>query len=122
MRYKAPELVLEFERAHPRAQALAYYIDNYSQRRFGHDIMITDVERDKAAYEAIYGIGYTGPMPHLGPHSRAFDFRTVGEFTDDQMQEMSDHINGYWVRADGKPTLIHHDVGAGSHGHGQVQV
>jgi len=123
MRFKYPSLLLEIERAHPRLQALALYLDDYAKRSFGKDLLVTDVERTQAEYNQIYGkTPYMGPMPHLAPQSRAIDFRTVGELTDAQIKQLVDHVNSFWVRSDGRLTAIHHDVGNGQHLHCQVVV
>ncbi len=121
MRFKYPGLLLEIERAHPRIQALALYLDDYAKRNFGKDLMLTDVERTQEEYDSIYHvISYSGPRPHIGPQSRAVDFMTVGELTDAQVKQTVDHVNGFWIRRDGKLTAMHHDVGDGIHLHIQV--
>ena len=80
------------------------------------------MERTKEEYEAIYGKGYAGPMPHLAPQSRAVDFRTIGELTEAQIKQAVDHLNSFWVRQDGKLTALYHDVGAGAHLHVQIPI
>ena len=123
MRWKNSGLPDEFQRAHPRLQALAMYMDNYAIRTLGKDLFVTDVERTQAEYDQIYGKSpYTGPKPHLAPQSRAIDFRTMGELSDAQAKQIVDHINSFWVRSDGRLTAIHHDVGNGQHIHVQVVV
>jgi hypothetical protein len=74
-------------------------------------------------YDFIYKTpNYTGPRPHLGPQSRAVDFRTIQELTDAEVKELVDHANAFWVRHDAKPTALWHDVGDGQHLHVQTEV
>lgn len=122
MRFKYPSILLEIERAHPRLQALALYVDDYAKRTFGHDLMLTDVERTQEEYDSIYHqTPYLGPRPHLAPQSHAADFRTTGELTDAQAKQLVEHVNSFWPRRDGKPSAIFHDV-AGPHVHFQSEV
>jgi hypothetical protein len=121
MRWKNSGLIDEFARAHPRLQALALYADRYCIRLLDHDLFVTDVERTQEEYDLIYhATPYVGPKPHLAPRSRAIDFRTVGELSEAEVGDLVDHLNSYWVRSDGKPTAIYHDV-AGPHVHLQVE-
>jgi len=127
VRFKHPELEAEFNVAHPRVQALALYLDRHARLSYGKDLMVTDVGRTIEEYRAIYGEEYEGPMPHLsepwrGVKSRAIDFRTIGELTDDAVMEMVAHANQAWPRGDGKPTALWHSVkGSAQHLHVQVQ-
>lgn len=123
MRFKQIGLILEFNAAHPHVQAIALYIDKFSKSLFGHDLMVTDVSRTPEEYAALYHqTPYTGPMPHLGPMSRAVDFRTIGELSDSEVHALVDHMNENWKRKDGKPTAMFHDIGSGSHLHLQSEV
>lgn len=124
MRWKNSGLPDEFSRAHPRLQALAMYMDHYAIKTLGKDLFVTDVERTQEEYDLLYGqTPYRGPMPHLGPPSRAIDFRTVGELTDAQVKGLTDHVNSFWVRSDGRLTAMHHAVGdSPAHLHCQVVV
>jgi len=123
VRFKFSGLPDEFHRAHPRAQALALYMDGYALRVFGKDLFVTDVERTQEEYDAVYHTpNYSGPRPHLPP-SRAVDFRTMGELTDSQIKALVDHVNSFWVRSDGRLTALHHTVASGApHIHVQVVV
>ena len=122
MRFKSTDLVGELNRAHPHARALAFYLDDYAKQTLGKDLMVTDVERTKEEYARIYGQDpYTGPMPHLGPPSHAVDFR-ASELTSGEIDVLCAHMNKYWPRPDGKPTLMCHDVGHGMHFHLQALV
>lgn len=122
MRFKSSGLPDEFTRSHPRLQALALYLDGYALKTLGKDLFVTDVERTQAEYNLIYSqTPYLGPRPHLGPPSRAIDFRTVGELDTDQIKKLVDHVNAFWVRRDGKLTAMHHDVGNGQHLHIQSE-
>lgn len=122
MRFKSPELEQEFRDAHPRVRALALYLDEWFRENVGHDGMLTDVSRTQEEYDQIYGAHpYTGPMPHLGPHSRAVDWRS-SEFSPIEIQRACDHMNLWWPRADKKPTLMAHAVGSGAmHFHLQAE-
>lgn len=122
MRFKNPGLVAEMARSHPRIQALALYLDQYAKENFGRDLMVTDVERTQAEYDEVYKTpNYAGPRPHLAPQSRAVDFRTVGELTDAQVDQVVMHVNSFWVRQDGKLTAMYHTVKAGApHLHCQI--
>lgn len=126
MRFKMPDLEQEFQRAHPRVQAMAYYLDAFTRETLGHDLMVTSVERTQAEYDAIYNqSNYDGPKPHLadadrGLRSRAVDFRTSGEISDDQARALVLHMNQWFPRRDLKPTAIFHDV-AGPHLHIQAE-
>jgi len=134
MRFKGPGLEAEFERAHPRVQAMALYLDAHVRRTLAHDVMVTSVERSQAEYDAIYltaeaianGEHYMGPKPHWadierGIRSRAVDFRTIGELSDAEVESLVTHINQNWPRTDAKPSALFHNVGAGSHLHIQVE-
>lgn len=123
MRYKHVALTIEFEAAHPHVKALALYLDHYANTKLGKDLLITDVSRTHEEYNDLYHANpYTGPMPHLGPESRAIDFRTVGELSDTQVAMLVDHMNSCWKRKDLKPTAMFHNVGAGSHIHLQAEI
>lgn len=123
MRWKQVGLILEFNEAHPHVQAMALYIDRYALREIGKDLLVTDVSRTPEEYNDLYhATPYTGPMPHLGPHSRAVDFRTLGELTDEQVKKLVEHLNTNWKRVDTKPTALFHNVGSGSHLHIQAEV
>lgn len=142
MRFKAPEIELEFDAAHPLAQAIALYADRWVLREFIHDLMVTDVGRSQEEYDRIYAqkileglyfVGrdgtkhYAGPRPHIadplhGVPSHAVDFRVVGEIDHAQAERIVEHLNAAFSRTDGKPTAIHHDVGAGPHIHVQAKV
>ena len=79
------------------------------------------MERTQDEYDNIYHkTPYTGPRPHLAPRSRAVDFRTMGELSEAEAESLVSHLNSYWLRSDGKPTAIYHDV-AGPHVHLQVE-
>ena len=124
MRFKSDALVAEFKRAHPHAQALALYLDKWFITNCNHDGLVTDVERTQEEYDSIYGERpYQGPKPHLGPPSHAVDWRSV-EFTADQIAGACEHMNHWWPRKDGKPTLMCHAVGTGGamHFHLQAEV
>jgi len=134
MRFKTIDLLQEFERAHPRIQGMALYLDSYVRRTLNHDLMVTDVERSQAEYDAIYltaeqiakGLHYEGPKPHWadlerGIRSRAVDFRTVEELSFIEVKSLANHVNENWPRHDGRPSAIYHDVGAGAHLHIQVE-
>lgn len=123
MRWKRAELISEFARAHPHVQALALYLDKWFLRRTGHDGMVTDVSRTQEEYDELYGAHpYMGPMPHLVPMSHAVDWRAA-EFLPEQIEEAVGHMNEWWPRKDGKPTLMCHAVGNGPlHLHLQVPI
>lgn len=126
MRFKSPELEPEFNKAHPRVQALALWLDRHASLTFNKDLMVTSVARTLEEYERIYGPGFSGPMPHLsdpakGIVSRAVDFRTVGELEGEEVACLVTLTNVYWKRTDGKPTALWHTVGAGLHLHCQVE-
>lgn len=121
MRWKEDGLKAEFDRAHPHIIGIAFYADHLCFKLFNKDLVVTDVERTQAEYDDIYhATPYLGPRPHLGPPSRAIDFRTLGELSDTEVQVLVDNLNAYWVRADGKPTAMHHG-GTAQHLHVQSE-
>lgn len=141
MRYKESHLEVELWQADGRAIAMALYLDQYSRRFLGKDLLVTDVGRTQEEYDAIYAAEihkghcfvddhgvkhYAGPKPHLanperGIKSRAVDFRTRGELNELEIHRLADHMNAVWVRRDKKPTALYHDVGSGSHLHIQAE-
>ena len=106
-------------------------------RHLGKDLFVTDVGRTQAEYDLIYAAKvaegqyftasdgekhYSGPRPHLedplsGLPSHAVDIRQPGELEMPEAERLRDHLNGYWPRKDGKPTMLIHDVGWGVHCH-----
>lgn len=140
--FKVAELKEEFERAHPKVIALTFYADYFMTRVYHfRSVIVTDVDRTQAEYDAIYQkeiaagqfvVGddgkkhYSGPRPHLvdlvkNIRSRAVDLRS-SIYSHDQINGLLDHLNANWKRKDGKPTALYHRVGDhGDHIHLQVE-
>lgn len=150
MLYKSKQVEDELWRSEPGLIALAFYADTWALREFGHQLLVTDVSRLQAEYDAIYpsaiargtywmdagGVKhYAGPMPHLEDpvrklRCRAIDWgmrwgphiAVVERLDDVEARRLAEHLCASFPRRDGKPTAMVHDVGSGPHVHGQWEV
>jgi len=148
---KTPDLWVEFKRAHPKIIAMLFYADWYAREQFGHEILLTDVDRTQEGYDQTYAkdvaggfcptfkdrdgkLHYGGFRPHLydpinGVRSHAGDvgvvhgtLNQVERLTDKEARQLAAHINEFWPRSDGKPSALYHDTGSGMHLHLQCVV
>lgn len=149
MKFKSDAVRVELSEAEPKVVAIALYADWWSMIEFGHQLIVTDVSRSQAEYDAIYaeavlrgnywtdggGIRhYAGPMPHLSDPVRKLKCRAVdlgvrhsGFMEEERLLRseailLADRVNAYWPRRDGKRTAMYHDVGQGPHVHLQAEI
>lgn len=113
MKFKSPQVELEFKSLSVLLQHMAEKLDEFSLVEAGQEIIITRVKEhipgDSGVHEA----------------NRAFDARNeyAGGFlyTEEQSKKLCEYMNTKYPRNDGKPTMICHSFGGGPlHLHCQI--
>lgn len=95
----------QFTSLHPRLQALALFVDFYTQWKFRKEVLVTSMIRK--GDPGVHGVG------------RGIDLRSRDFFPND-LNDINEIINRNWTYGKGKPTCLIHDVGQGMHIHLQV--
>jgi len=105
MKFKKPEMEQELLAASVFLRHMAREFDAASKAIAGQEAIVTRV------LEPVKG--------ESGVHSdyRAIDFRSQFDggflYTEEQIKKLVDHMNGLYVRNDGKVTCIHHSFNGG---------
>ena len=105
MKFKTPEIEIEYLNTSLFLQEMADKLDAISKATCGQEIIITRIKEhvcgDSGVHEA----------------NRAFDFRDEYDggrlYTDDNVKKLCDYMNMLYPRNDGKPTMIHHSFNGG---------
>lgn len=138
LKYKENEqerLEREFhEELDPRLRAMILEIERFMWREFGKDTIITHICRTQKEQDSFYqdkieagqfrigndGIKhYNRASVHQVKPSRGTDIRSW-IYDDDEIRALDEYIEKWFPYGKGRDSLIHHNIGLGSHIHLQV--